>query len=124
MTADGIEGYFSHFSSVKDDTENEGIHVDVTEFAEALAYGVIRELATLDSTITLAAKNWSVNRMSRVDRNILRVAVYELQFSTEIPVRVVINEAIELAKEFAGEESPHFINGVLDKIARDLTERV
>lgn len=61
--------------------------------------------------------NWRLDRMARVDRNVLRMGVYELQYCADIPRKVTINEAIELAKKFGNEESPAFINGLLDRVA-------
>lgn len=87
-------------------------------FAVNLAIGVAEHLSQIDETIESASEHWSLARMSRVDRNILRIATFELAFQTEIPLNVIINEAIEISKRFGGNESPHFVNGVLDKVAQ------
>jgi N utilization substance protein B len=89
------------------------------EFAEALLRGVIEELAGIDERITRHAANWRLERMPVVDRNILRIAVYEM-LRTETPPAVIIDEALELARRFSGEESVHFVNGVLDAVRREL----
>jgi transcription antitermination factor NusB len=89
-------------------------------FALALVNGVCLQREQIESLITRASTHWSLARMARVDRNILRMAVYELLYSKEIPVGVVINEAIEIAKSFASADTPMFVNGVLDRIAREL----
>lgn len=89
-------------------------------FAEQLLRGVVGELAGIDERIERHAENWRMARMPAVDRNILRLAVYEM-LRTETPPAVAIDEALELARRFSGEESVHFINGVLDAVRRELT---
>jgi N utilization substance protein B len=93
---------------------------EVRAFAESLIHGVLRERATLDDLITRYSRNWRLERMARVDRNVLRLATYELKFLPEIPKRVTLNEAIELAKRFGAEDSGAFINGILDRVCQDL----
>ena len=88
-------------------------------FAEVLMRGVIDDLPSIDERITRNAAHWRLERMPVVDRNILRIAVYEMM-RTDTPPPVVIDEALELARQFAGEESVHFINGVLDAVRREL----
>lgn len=81
-------------------------------------YQKVREnLAGIDQMINDASKGWKTSRMSKVDLNILRLAVYEMKYDEAIPVKVAINEAVELGKSFGGEESAHFINGILGKLA-------
>jgi len=89
-------------------------------FAERLVRGVTAEKARLDRTIAAAAENWRVERMAVVDRNVLRLAVYELMHEDDTPGAVVIDEAIEIAKRFGSEQSGSFINGVLDAVNRRL----
>jgi len=84
-------------------------------YAEDLLSGVITELEILDAQIDANAIDWSISRMPAVDRNILRIAVYEIQ--NDIPTRVAINEAVKIAKKFAEDSSPGFINGILAKFA-------
>lgn len=86
-------------------------------FTERLCQGVLSQKTKLDAELTCASENWSLSRMGRVDRAILRVATYEIIFLDEIPINVAINEAIEVAKRFGADESPQFINGVLDRVA-------
>lgn len=86
-------------------------------FTEKLCHGVCAQKTKIDAELTCASENWSLSRMGRVDRAILRVATYEIIFLDEIPINVAINEAIEVAKRFGAEESPQFINGVLDRVA-------
>ncbi len=88
-------------------------------FADALVRGVINALAELDQLIASASANWRVERMTRVDRNVLRVGAYELAHCPDVPRPVAIDEAVELAKRFGTEESGSFVNGVLDRIAED-----
>lgn len=78
---------------------------------------VIERLDEVDKILSDAASGWKLTRMSKVDLTILRLAVFEMRFDEEIPVKVAINEAVELAKTFGGDESPGFINGVLAKLA-------
>ncbi len=87
------------------------------EFCRTLVEGVERYLPGIDETIGEVSENWSVSRMPFVDRNILRLATYEIVYDTEVPPSVAINEAVELAKVYGGEDSSKFINGVLGKIA-------
>lgn len=90
------------------------------EFARDLVCTVRDELGAIDDQIIAVSRNWRLERMSRVDRNILRLATHELADAPEVPVKVVINEAVELAKQFGAQESPAFVNGLLDRIAQQL----
>jgi N utilization substance protein B len=89
-------------------------------FALRLLDGVRREQATLDKHLAAALEHWSIGRLSRVDHNILRLATYELLRIEDIPARVTIDEAIELAKTYGDNESGRFVNGVLDQVATRL----
>ncbi|MBI5415188.1 MAG: transcription antitermination factor NusB [Candidatus Omnitrophica bacterium] len=88
----------------------------VREFTQRLVEGVAENLATIDAKISHYAANWQIKRMAVIDRNILRLGVYELLHTTDIPPKVTINEAVELAKKFGDLESGKFVNGILDKI--------
>lgn len=91
------------------------------EYALKLVLGVESHRCAIDNHLAATSENWSLARMPIVDRSILRLAVYEMMFVDEVPTSVCINEAIELAKDFGGEdESPRFVNGVLGRIARRL----
>ncbi|MEE8319730.1 MAG: transcription antitermination factor NusB [bacterium] len=96
------------------------------EFVRDLVEGTRERLNELDSLITDAALKWELSRMAVVDRNVLRLAAYEMTEHENTPVKVIINEAIELAKSFGGEDSSIFVNGVLDRIrvnvGRDINE--
>jgi N utilization substance protein B len=94
---------------------------DVQEHAERLTQGVMANLHAIDSRIEAKLENFRLERLAQVDKNILRVAVYEIFHDTTVPPVVSMNEAIEIAKRFGGEESFGFINGVLDKLLKDVT---
>ena len=89
-------------------------------YADAIVRGVCATQDALDATIRKASTHWRLERMSRVDRNLLRLGAWELEFSKEVPRAVVLDEAVELAKSYGTEESPSFVNGVLARIADDL----
>jgi N utilization substance protein B len=89
---------------------------NVIAFARERIEGVERHRGEIDDIIRKYARNWRLERMSAIDRNILRIAVFEIRFCPSVPGKVAINEAIEIAKEFGGEEAPSFINGILDRI--------
>ena len=91
---------------------------DIKEFAERLAQGVMSEQSELDRVIGSSSSNWRIDRMPVVDRNILRAAVYELLHMPDVPAKVSVNEAIELAKRFADDETRKFVNGVLDQVLK------
>ncbi len=88
------------------------------EFAQDLVQGVVNRREELDEAIRACSHNWRVERMARVDLSVLRLAAYELRHCPEVPHRVVLNEAVELAKTFGAADSGAFVNGVLDEIAR------
>lgn len=88
----------------------------VIEFAAALSQGVVKHLKAIDDKISEYATNWQLKRMAVIDRNSMRIGLYELKYSTETPPKVAINEAVELAKKYGDLESSKFVNGILDKI--------
>jgi transcription antitermination factor NusB len=92
----------------------------IRSFSKALVLGVWENKRDLDRLIGQASKNWRIERMSRVDRNILRIAVFEVVYMGDIPPKVSIDEAVELGKKYGTEESGAFINGVLDHIYNEL----
>lgn len=89
---------------------------DVIGYAAALAKGVLAHLGAIDDKITAYATNWQLKRMAVIDRNVMRLGLFELKFSSEVPPKVAINEAVELAKKYGDMESSKFVNGILDKI--------
>lgn len=95
----------------------EPVEKEVREMAETLVRGVAEQRREIDDSIEEVSTNWRLDRMAKVDRNVLRLAVYELRHRPDVPVKVVINEAIELGKKYGSENSGAFVNGVLDRIA-------
>ena len=89
------------------------------ERARVLVEGVAQNLKAIDEQIERASDRWRLSRLARVDRNVLRIASFELLFEPDTPAEVVIDEAVEIARRFAGDRSPAFVNGVLDAVARD-----
>lgn len=115
-----LEGLWKGILDTEDDAL--GHHQPEEEemsFAEQVVIGVVGVRDGLDQHIQSSSTNWRVARMSLVDRNILRLGAYELLYLREIPVNVTINEAVELAKRFGTQDSKAFVNGILDRIARD-----
>lgn len=94
----------------------EDIEEEIRGFTSDIVRGVADNLAAIDGKIAQYANNWQLKRMAIVDRNILRMSAYELMFRSDIPPKVSINEAIELAKKYSGIEAAKFVNGILDKI--------
>ena len=99
---------------------NFGAKKESMSFADCLIKGIDDHLEDIDARIEKGSENWKLSRMSATDRNILRMAVYELIYRDDIPGRVTLNEAIELAKRFGSDESAAFINGILDNIYRNI----
>jgi N utilization substance protein B len=91
---------------------------DVRLFANELVEGVKSHLEEIDGLLAAHSTNWKISRMAAVDKNILRIAAYELVHRADIPVKVTINEAVEIAKRFGTAESGAFVNGILDNIGR------
>lgn len=100
--------------------EQEDIEQELKDFTASLVKGVVENLAALDEKITQYAANWELKRMAVIDRNILRLSGYELMFRNDIPPKVSINEAVELAKKYSGPEASKFVNAILDKIKQEL----
>jgi N utilization substance protein B len=91
---------------------------EVRAFTEEIVKGTFKHLRVIDGKILASAKNWSLDRMASVDRNVLRMASYEILYRMDIPPSVTINEAIELAKKYGTDDSGAFVNGILDNVAR------
>src|SRR5687767_13876463 len=94
--------------------------VAMRKFAEPLIRGVLEQRQLLDEVIRKYTENWELHRIANVDRNILRLAIYEMQHREDIPPVVSINEAVEIAKKFSTEDSGRFVNGILDKVKGEL----
>lgn len=93
---------------------------DVKEYTDLLVKGTKENQREIDRIIADSAENWTIDRMASVDRNILRFSTYEILKRNEIPSSVIINEAIEIAKKYGTEESGSFINGILDRVAKEV----
>lgn len=94
-------------------------HGDVKEFAEQLVIGTLDKLDEIDEIVERVAENWLLKRMAAVDRNILRFAAYEILYRKDIPSAVTINEALEIAKKYSSLDSASFLNGILDRLAKE-----
>ena len=94
---------------------------DVTAFARELVDGVLANREKLDSILSGASEHWKLEQMAKVDRIILRIAIYEIAINRHVPTKAAINESIELAKTFSGEESGRFVNGILGRVAATAT---
>ena len=92
---------------------------EVKEFSVRIVEGVHRHKGEIDTLIDKYSEHWRLDRMDRVDRNILRIGVFELMYCDDIPIKVALNEAIDLGKKFGSEESGAFINGILDRLSKD-----
>lgn len=103
-----LKRHFEHFQ----------VQENLRAFAEDLVKGTMAQMQTLDATIEAHAQNWKVARMPFVDRNVLRMAAYEMRTHRDIAPSITINEAIELVKEFGTAESAAFVNGILDSISK------
>lgn len=111
--SDSLDGFYNSLSREEGEPQ-----VPRDPFMEFLVKGTVEQAAPIDLLIQKHAEHWRVERMATVDRNVLRLAVYEM-LHTDTPAAVLIDEALELARQFAGEESVHFVNGVLDAVHRD-----
>src|SRR5206468_12087063 len=113
ITHDSIDQILSTFFNGLEESEA------VADFARTLVIRAVENVEKIDSLIQRHAEHWRMDRMATVDRNVLRLATQEL-FDNETPKTVVINEAIEIARRFSSQESPQFINGILDSIKKEL----
>lgn len=103
-------------TALSDFWQNNQQEAEIKDFANLLVKGVMENLEKIDNEISRFAENWQLKRMAVVDRNILRLTSYELLFLKDIPPKVSINEAVELAKRYSGQDSGKFVNGILDRI--------
>src|SRR5688572_23672877 len=114
ITRDSIEHIIANFWPNQDEPPA------IMDFANALAARTIEHVEQIDVLIQRHAEHWRLDRMAIVDRNLLRLATQEFLFDTETPKSVAINEAIEIARRFSTQESPQFINGILDSIRKEV----
>lgn len=108
--------YTASLASFWQEHSEEAINAEIKEFTSELVRGVAENLEAIDKNISNYATNWDLKRMAVIDRNILRLGSFELMFREDIPPKVSINEAVELAKKYSGPEASKFVNGILDKI--------
>ncbi|MBQ7821641.1 MAG: transcription antitermination factor NusB [Clostridia bacterium] len=93
------------------------------EYVRRVTAGVFENLERIDALIEGSAKGWKINRMPGVSLALMRICVYEMLFEADIPINVSLNEAVELAKKFDGDDAPAFVNGVLNKISKNMPEK-
>ena len=117
---DALEAYWVNFETTGRPAGSPEPDPAIKTFARQLVTGVTKNLGEIDPLIERSSTNWRLDRMPRVDRNVLRLACFELIHSADVPTKVVINEAIELGKRYGSEESGSFINGILDKVAGEV----
>ena len=122
--ADVLEDFWKDRSDLAfSDKEKEAVEFDkkdpeIRQYAEKLVRRTLEKLEMIDKTIERFAEHWEIKRMAYVDRNIMRLSTYELLYFDDIPVKVAINEAVELAKRYGEPDSSKFVNGILDRIAK------
>ena len=98
-----------------------GAGEDITNFARQLVSGVLANREKLDAILSETSEHWKLDQMAKVDRTILRIAVYEIAIDRKVPTKAAINESIELAKTFSGDEAGRFVNGILGRVAATAT---
>jgi len=112
--------FWQSFARAPDEGDEGAADEDDRQFADELVRGVRAHLDEIDEAIGRASRNWRLERMARVDRNLLRLGLFEMKHSSDVPPKVAINEAIEIAKRYGTAESPAFVNGILDRCLEDL----
>jgi len=105
--------------SLKDYLAEHEEPTDIAEFASNLVLGTQTNITDIDKVISECAENWTLTRMAVIDRNVLRLATYEMLYTPDVPPKVCINEAVELAKKYGDLNSGKFVNGILDRILRE-----
>ncbi|GAB6888351.1 transcription antitermination factor NusB [Desulfothermus okinawensis JCM 13304] len=123
LQEDNVDKYLNmvdHFGSDQDQKLGE----KALEFAKDLIKGTLAHIEELDNTIQSHSKNWRLNRIAKVELTILRLSIYEMFHRDDVPPKVAINEAVELAKAFGDENSKKFINGILDAVAKTLEKNL
>lgn len=119
ITGDACEPALNNFWAARSE---EKIEEEVKNFADELVKGVSANLAQIDEKIMSYAANWQLKRMAVIDRNVLRMGCFELIWRKDIPPKVAINEAVEVAKKYSGLEAGKFVNGILDKVKQETTD--
>lgn len=105
---------------LKDYWSRQAVPAETREYCEWLVRGICEHQAEVDRTIQQASKNWRLERMATVDRNILRLAVFEMLFEKNLAPSIIMDEAIEIAKKYSGQEAANFVNGILDGVHHQL----
>ena len=103
---------------MKDFWSREEVEKEVQDFANSIVKGTSKDLSKINEIISKYADNWDIKRMAVIDKNILRMGIYEILYREDIPPKVSINEAIELAKKYGDVDSGKFVNGILDKVRK------
>jgi N utilization substance protein B len=103
-----------------EEMEDSTVSPEVKDFAEHIVTGVYEHLEDIDAVLRKISKNWSLDRMARLDLSLMRLACFELMYVPSVPDRVVINEAVEIAKRYGTKDTSAFLNGVLDKVAHQV----
>ena len=106
-------------ADILDDYREEMAAKEISEFVERMVAGIVKKMPELDAIIDDYADKWALNRMPILDRNILRIGVYELTYENDITASVTINEAVELANTYSTEDSGRFVNGILGRLVKD-----
>jgi N utilization substance protein B len=114
MTEYQPDEVFAGYHAIQD------LNRDAFFHARRIVDGIYGRLDEIDGLLAKFAKNWKISRMAVVDRNLLRLGIYELKYLHDVPFQIVLNEALEIGKNFSDEESSHFINGILDAASREL----
>lgn len=104
-------------SAITNAVDMDQLNQEDIDFARELVMGSIEHMQEIDKTISSLSKDWSIDRLARVDYNIMRMAIYEIMYRDDIPYGVTVNEAVELAKMYGGSDSGKFVNGILGKVA-------
>ena len=113
LTAYPPDEVFAGFNAIQD------LNRDAFYYARRLVDGVYGHLDEIDAVLTRFAEHWKIHRMAAVDRNLLRLGIYELMYLKDIPFPIIINEALEIVKEFSDQEGTQFVNGILDAASRE-----
>ena len=100
---------------------NQNVNASVKDFASDLAKGILKKYEELDNIIKQKLKNWRFDRVAVIDKNILRMGIFEILYRDDIPNSVSINEAIEIAKKYGDKDSSRFVNGILDKVSKSMS---
>lgn len=116
INKDSVEETIANFKENFDDNMNEGDF----KYIEAVLNGIQENVEEIDECIKSSLTNWTIDRISKVNHAILRVAIYEMKYLDDVPGKVAINEAVEIAKKYSDEKSSSFINGVLDKVIKNI----